>query len=76
MAVPTSKQWQEREDQAEYQTFRTTPQKFTKPQETVAVSNSNMEVDTHLGDKEFNTNAFLKNEVVEEELTDADTKVV
>ena len=35
-----------------------------------------MEVDTHLGDKEVNTNALLENEVVEEELTDAKTKVI
>ena len=35
-----------------------------------------MKVDTHLGDKEVNTNAFLETEVVEEELTDAKTKVI
>ena len=35
-----------------------------------------MEVDTHLGDKEVNTNALLENEVLEEELTDANTKVI
>ena len=35
-----------------------------------------MYVDTHLGDKEVSTNAFLKNEAVEEELTDTNTKAI
>ena len=35
---------------------------------------SNMDVDTHLGDKEVSTNALLKNEAVKEEITETNTK--
>ena len=37
---------------------------------------SKRDVDTHLGDKEVSTNAFLKNEAVKEELTDTNTKAI
>ena len=42
----------------------------------MAVSILTWKMDTHHGDKEFSTNALLENEVVEEELTDANTKVI
>ena len=35
---------------------------------------SNMDVDTHLGNKEVSTNALLKREAVKEETTETDTK--
>ena len=38
--------------------------------------NSDMNVDTHLSDKEVSTDALVKNEVVKEELTDANTKAI
>ena len=37
---------------------------------------SDMDMETHLGDKMVSTNAFLKNEVVKEELTDSNTKAI
>ena len=76
MAVPTSKQRQKREDQAGVQNVSNHSTEVHQASGNCGSFNSNMEVDTHLGDKEVNTNAFLKNEVVEEELTDANTKVI
>ena len=37
---------------------------------------SNTAVDTHLGDKEVSTNAFLKNEAVNEEITETNIKAI
>ena len=76
MAVPTSKQRQKGEDQAGVQNVSNHSTEVHQASGNCGNFNSNMEVDTHLGDKEVNTNAFLKNEVVEEELTDANTKVI
>ena len=64
MAVPTSKQRQKREDQAGVQNVSNHSTEVHQASGNGGSFNSNMEVDTHLGDKEVNTNAFLKNEVV------------
>ena len=37
---------------------------------------SNMDVETHLGDKEVSTNAFLKNEAVKEEVAETNTNAI
>ena len=76
MAVPTSKQRQKREDQAGVQNVSNHSTDVHQASVNAGSFNSNIEVDTHLGDKEVNTNAFLKNDVVEEELTDANTKFI
>ena len=39
-------------------------------------STSQMDVDTHLGDKEVSTDAFSNNEAVKAELTDTNTKAI
>ena len=66
MAFPTPKQWK-REDQAGIQDVSNHSTEMDLASGTCGSFISNMEVDTHLGDKEFNTNAFLENEVVEED---------
>ena len=70
------KQWLKREDQAGVQDVSNHSTDVDLASGNCGSFNSNMKVDTHLGDKEVNTNAFLENEVVEEELTDAKTKVI
>ena len=51
----------------EHKTLRTTPQKRTSPQRKLGHTTSNMDVDTHFGDREVSRITFLQSEAMKEE---------
>ena len=68
------KQGTKREDQAGVQDVANHSTEVDLAHRKLGHTTSNMDVDTHLGDKEVSTNALLENEAVKEELTDTNTK--